>query len=223
VDDTNLNLKHIERFKAIAAEGNHQFQVINMVTDVEECIARDEVRDKKVGADVIWNMAYQFGVVKQKREWIWLDLDGTVCDISKRLKKSTKNNKGKEYLDYDEFFNPSNIALDVPRFDVLKMVEQDIKDGYEIIICSGRSDRTRVATEEWLKRHWLTKGQKFWSRLIMRSEGDCRPDTILKQDYINKYLDISKCVKAYDDRPSVIRQLKKNQMNVIDVGTGINF
>ena len=64
------------------------------------------------------------------------DLDGTLALIDKRRAISTKDN-GK--MDWDKFFDPKNIKLDVPNTPVIKMAQMLDSQGFNIVIFSGRS------------------------------------------------------------------------------------
>ena len=53
-------------------------------------------------------------------KWIIFDLDGTLADIEDRRQLCTKEN-GK--MDWDEFFDPINISLDLPNEPVIMMAQ----------------------------------------------------------------------------------------------------
>ena len=78
------------------------------------------------------------------------DLDGTLALIDKRRDLATKDN-GK--FDWDVFFDPANIDLDLPNQPVIDMANLLSKQGYTIMILSGRSDVTHQATRDWLNKH----------------------------------------------------------------------
>ena len=78
------------------------------------------------------------------------DLDGTLALIDKRRDISTKDN-GK--MDWDVFFDPDNIDLDIPNDTVVDIADMLNKQGYTIMILSGRSDVTYQATIDWLNKH----------------------------------------------------------------------
>ena len=70
---------------------------------------------------------------------IIFDLDGTIALVDKRREVS-KLPDGK--MNWDEWFNPSNIKLDEPNEPVIKMVQLFAEDGFNIVIFSGRSTAT---------------------------------------------------------------------------------
>ena len=89
----------------------------------------------------------------RKDKIVIFDLDGTLALIDKRRAISTKPN-GK--LDWDIFFDPSNISLDQPNIPVIKTLQMFIDNGFKIVIFSGRSDKTFNATTEWLMNNKIT-------------------------------------------------------------------
>lgn len=61
VDDTNLNPVHMKRFEKIVSEfPDAILEVRCFDTDIDECIARDQKRDKAVGEMVIQGMRERF-------------------------------------------------------------------------------------------------------------------------------------------------------------------
>ena len=54
-----------------------------------------------------------------KKDVVIFDLDGTLADIESRRKLATNLN-GK--MDWDIFFDPSNIELDLPNEPVIEML-----------------------------------------------------------------------------------------------------
>ena len=78
------------------------------------------------------------------------DLDGTLALIDERRKISTKEN-GK--LDWDIFFDPSNIDLDKPNESVIEVVRTLHSAGHRVVIFSGRSKGTKEVTRDWLTQN----------------------------------------------------------------------
>src|ERR1022692_934612 len=77
IDNTHFNPIHEWRYRDLAKEYGHKFEIVRF-TDVplEECIRRDQKRRNSVGGDVIWNMniyrkSLRRGVVADlKRQWV---------------------------------------------------------------------------------------------------------------------------------------------------------
>lgn len=211
VDDCNLNPANEEMWATIAKENNAKFEVIYIDTDVETCIERDALREKKVGEHVIRNMALQYGLVKMDKPIVICDIDGTIADIKHRLHYVQGETK-----DWKEFFEA--MYDDRVREDVETMLMKEVLDGHEIIFVSARPEEYRQETEGFLSM----VGVKY-TYLLMRPSGDKREDSIVKTNIYNKFLKNLKIVRVYDDRPRVIRMWRELGLEVVDVGDGIEF
>ena len=129
---------------------------------------------------------------------IIFDLDGTIALVDKRREVS-KLPDGK--MNWEEWFNPSNIKLDEPNEPVIKMAQLFAEDGFNIVIFSGRSDRTKYST-----RSWLSQNKVPFNKLVMRPHKTKNfvPDDILKKDMLDKHLDINDIFMVVDDRQKVV-------------------
>jgi hypothetical protein len=148
------------------------------------------------------------------RNTVIFDLDGTLANIDVRRKLAAKPN-GK--LDWDKFFDPSNIKLDVPNKPVVKMAQLFAQDGYTIIIFSGRSDKTATATVVWLKQNKVP-----FNKLVMRDSkiNHFTPDDILKKDMLDKHVDINDVFLVVDDRNKVVDMWRSLGLDVFQVADG---
>lgn len=217
VDDTNLNPKTLEGWKTLAEFNDSTVDVIDIYTDVGECIARDFARaqqgERSVGKDVIIKMALQYKDFLKGEKFILCDLDGTLCDINHRLQYA----KG-ETKDWDKFF--AGVPDDSLREDVWKEVcDASAEHQARVIFVSARPERCRKDTEEWFTKmgvggHYL---------LLMRPDHDKREDSLVKREMYDKYLKNLDIVKVFDDRPRVIRMWRDLGLNVEDVGEGLEF
>ena len=145
---------------------------------------------------------------------IIFDLDGTLALVEERRLKSIKPN-GK--LDWDKFYDPSNIKYDKPNMPVVRMAQLFAEAGYNIYIFSGRSDRTKYTT-----RSWLTHNKIPFHKLIMRKQKNYTPDDILKERWLDKYADRDDVFLVVDDRQKVVDMWRKNGLTVFQVDKG-NF
>ena len=144
------------------------------------------------------------------------DLDGTLALIEKRRALSTKNN---QKLDWDVFFDPKNIELDVPNNPVIKALDSFKKNGYLIYIMSGRLDTTKVATIKWLKKHKIV-----YDRLWMRGnsfEEKYISDVELKQKWLRS-VGVENVLCVFDDRAKLVEMWRKNGLTCFQVDEG-NF
>ena len=142
------------------------------------------------------------------------DLDGTLALVDKRREIAKKPN-GK--IDFDIFYDPQYIELDEPNSSVIELAKMYKLNGYEIVIVSGRSDRTKEATERWLEKYGI-----LYDRMIMRKRKNFTPDNELKERWLEKYLDRDDIRVVVDDRQRVVDMWRRNGLDVFQVANG-NF
>ena len=153
-----------------------------------------------------------------KQQNVIFDLDGTLADIEDRRQLCTKEN-GK--MDWDKFFDPENIQLDRPNLPVIKMAQTLSKEGFRIIIFSGRSKATKKATMDWLKKYDVP-----YNILKMRPTSDkwkYMPDDKLKQFWLDDLfpeLDKNNILCIFDDRQKVVDMWRKNGLICFQVAPG---
>lgn len=146
-----------------------------------------------------------------------LDIDGTISDPSHRLKYVID-----EPRDYDRFYKFAK--EDIPYFTMCAMALNFIEDCPHTFFLTGRPERIRKDTLEWLNT-WVSPGITD-ERLLMKKEQDQRPDFEAKADRINILQESleegfripNAAVLCVDDRPSVIAYLRHLDYNVIRVG-----
>ena len=149
-----------------------------------------------------------------KKTTVIFDLDGTLALVDKRRDIAKKPN-GK--INFDIFYDPQYIELDEPNSFVIELAKMYKRDGYEIVIVSGRSDRTKEATERWLEKYGI-----LYDRMIMRKRKNFTPDNELKERWLEKYLDRDDIRVVVDDRQRVVDMWRRNGLNVFQVANG-NF
>ena len=147
---------------------------------------------------------------------IIFDLDGTLALIDERRRISIKNN-GK--MDWDTFFNPTNIALDGPNTPVIETARLFKKNGFDIVIFSGRSEITKEATEFWLEQFNVP-----FDVLKMRptsKEFKFMRDDDLKQGWLNElFPNKSEIFAVFDDRNKVVEMWRRNGITCFQVADG---
>ena len=154
--------------------------------------------------------------ITRMKNTIIFDLDGTLALIDKRREVSTNPN-GR--LDWDKFFDPSNIKLDEPNPPVIKTAQLFAEQGFNIVILSGRSNKTEVAT-----RSWLSKNKVPFNKLIMRDSetNHFTPDWVLKKNMLDEQLDINDVFLVVDDRDRVVKLWRSLGLTTFQVADG-NF
>lgn len=217
IDDTNLNPRTRQHWVDLGKEKEAKIEHIKIMTDIRECIERDRVREKHVGAHVIQGMALQWERWLKDEKVVICDLDGTLCNIDHRLHFTESMPK-----DWKGFFE--GIPQDTVRTDVVKMVREALGQDGKLIFVSARPDTYRNQTMDWLFDNLLGSGlETKYQCLIMRQANDRRPDTEVKAEIYEKYLKHLNIVKVFDDRPVVIRMWREKGLDVVDCGKGIEF
>ena len=148
----------------------------------------------------------------KKDKIVIFDLDGTLALIDDRRDLSTKDN-GK--FDWDVFFNPDNISLDLPNQPVIDMANLLHKQGFRIFILSGRSDVTHQATVNWLNDNGV-----WWDHLVMRPQNQLYlPDNDLKQGWLDT-IGKDNVAMVFDDRNQVVDMWRQNGLTCFQVADG---
>ncbi len=146
------------------------------------------------------------------------DLDGTLALIDARRAKSTNVN-GK--MDWDTFFDPDNIQLDLPNHSVIHMARMLKAAGHMIVIFSGRSKATKEATKDWLNKFDVP-----FDVIKMRPTGSgfqFMPDDQLKQKWLDDLFPNKEDILCvFDDRDKVVQMWRDNGISCMQVAPG-NF
>jgi len=207
ISDTNLNPKTRNKWVEFLKELGYSVEVMPFPVTLEEAWKRDAARPNGVGRDVIykqWKQWLDFIGRKQytpdtsQPKAVIVDVDGTLAKMSNRSP-----------FDWDRVGE-----------DDLNEVVADMVDGlkwanHQIIVVSGRDGVCYDETERWLTRNGVP-----FDALFMRQEGDCRKDTIIKEEIFWNYIAENwNVVAVLDDRSCMYRLwMELNIPNVIMVG-----
>jgi phosphoglycolate phosphatase-like HAD superfamily hydrolase len=139
------------------------------------------------------------------------DIDGTLANIEHRL--DYVRSKPKNWRAFD-----AGIPNDKVNEPVAAIFHQMVDGGHEVILASGRNERSRQATEDWFSANSL----RGWKRLYMRKADDFRSDDIVKQEILDQIIaDYGrKPDMVFDDRPRVVRMWRDNGIFVFNVYQG---
>ena len=141
------------------------------------------------------------------------DIDGTLANIDHRL--DYVRSKPKNWKAFDAGIPNDKVNLPVAE------IFWSLKDvvGNDIIFASGRNERSRQATEDWLQDNNLWD---YHSKLYMRKADDYRSDDIVKQEMLDQIIvDYGKKPDmVFDDRPRVVRMWRDNGIFVFNVYQG---
>lgn len=124
-----------------------------------------------------------------------IDIDGTISNPSHRLHYITQSPKN-----YDEFYL---LAKDDQPITSMISFVKDLSKQYYIVFLTGRPERIRQDTENWLNVQGFNK-----YKLIMRKNHDYRQDYKYKLEHIVKIKSVAEIAIAIDDRDSVLEMLQ---------------
>lgn len=220
IDNTNLNVRTVADLQKIALRFGANFEVNDTMlrVDVETCIARDAVRPRPVGEDVIRKMAkeaaklgpwkspdYEVPVIekyvagKDLPPCYIFDIDGTLAlNVSGR-----------------DMYNESRVSEDAYNkpvwFVLISLLQAQVELSTEIIFMSGRHEKCRRDTEDWLSGYAIdTTG----FQLYMRADDDNRPDFIVKYELFQQHIAGKyRVLGCFDDRDQVV-DLWRNKLGL---------
>jgi len=170
-----------------------------------------------------------------EKNTIIFDLDGTLALVEKRVEKAKirKKKNGEDALDWGIFFDGKNIELDEPNYPVISMAQMYYREGYKIVIFSGRNDRSYKETKEWLKMYevpyhiLVMRPDKFKSNSWPIADGNpatpamrFMPDEILKKEMLDTFVDIDDVFMTVDDRQKVVDMWRENGLTCFQVAPG---
>lgn len=210
VDDTNLHHKHSIALGQIASEFKANYSEIFFDVPVEECIANDLKRSRSVGEKVIRRMyrdflkpappVYDPPVLAPHA--IIVDMDGTLADMGDRNP-----------------YDATNCDQDGVKESIADLVFREAKQSiapYQVIVCSGREDKFRDKTEQWLKDNMIP-----CDMLLMRETGDNRKDYIVKQELYKDNIEGKYNIKyVLDDRDQVVNMWRDLGLTCLQVAPG---
>jgi hypothetical protein len=124
-----------------------------------------------------------------------VDIDGVVADVRHRLHHIESSPK-----DWPAFFAAA--AKDPPLAEGVARV-RELMEGHEVVYLTGRPERLRRVTEEWLRRQGIGGGT-----LVMRRHGDFRPAKVTKTEEVARLARGREVAVLLDDDPDVCEALR---------------
>ena len=171
-----------------------------------------------------------------EKKTIIFDLDGTLALVEKRVEKAIirKKANGEDDLDWGIFFDGKNVLeLDEPNYPVISMAQMYYEKGFNIVIFSGRNDRSYEETQQWLEEYevpynlLVLRPDKFQSDSypiaranLATPEMRHMPDEILKKAMIDKFVDIDDVFMTVDDRQKVVDMWRSLGLTCFQVAPG---
>jgi len=218
IDDINLERGQLELLSQLADRlGNGQYKVSSKVfyTSVDECIARDKLRNNPKGEKEIRRIFRQYKdrltllqnaeiVTREVKvdpllpDCIIVDIDGTLC----------LNVTGRP------FYNAGNSVLqDRPVIPVCKVIRSFIStDVCEVIFITGRDNSMAKATEEYIEQHLGIVNPK----IFYRDAKDFRKSYQTKLEVYQKHiLGKYNVVFVMEDNNSVVKMFREQGLTVL--------
>lgn len=198
VSDTNLNPTYRDAWINRAIVAGYEVIIKEFPITLEEAWKRDTARGNGVGQTVIYQQYKQWqeyiGVKKYiasgyKPKAIIVDVDGTIAD---RVGRSP--------------FEWAKVGQDTPRKFIIDMITNYCKyySTHNIVFLSGRDSVCRQETIDWIAEHFNMAKDSV--EIYMRSEGDMRKDTVIKEELFWEHIEpVYDVVGAFDDRPCIVR------------------
>lgn len=155
---------------------------------------------------------YKRGNFSSKTKVI-VDIDGTIAKIGDRIKYIQREKK-----DWDSFYK--HCEEDEPIIEIAALVQSLFEECYEIIFCTGRSEKYRTETINWLKAYF-SKPLIAQSSLLMRPENDFRHDTIVKPLLLNDAnINLNEISFILEDRDSMVKKWRELGLICLQVADG---
>jgi len=146
------------------------------------------------------------------------DIDGTISDATHRLHYLQTHP-----IDWTSFFKAA--AADSPVYPMIAIAQALDKQHHRISVITGRSDEIREITERWMNLFRMP-----FNDLLMRKEGDHRPDTVVKSELLDRLLKpraaagdpshVSVVRGAFEDRRSVVDMWRARGVRALQVAEG---
>lgn len=209
VDDTNLSPKHEARLRQLAKENGADFVIKDFTNvPVDVCIERDRKRPNSVGKRVIMDMYRKYLYKPPTPPKVDPSLPhAIICDIDGTL----------AVFDHRSPYDTAQCLTDKLNFpvDMITGLYWGITD-QKVILCSGREEKFREVTEQWLGEKKVS-----YDKLFMRPTGDFRKDAIIKQEIYDREIKGKYNIDfVLDDRNQVVEMWRANGLTCLQVAPG---
>ncbi len=139
-----------------------------------------------------------------------VDIDGTLADVEHRRHFVSGDKK-----DFDAFYEA--MGEDTPVTPVIQLVRMYRRDGYSILLCTGRPERYRGVTEKWL----ISAGVNFdWLHMRPKDQ-EYTPDHQIKLAMLERLrTDGYDPQVAIDDRDQVVQMWREEGLVALQCAEG---
>lgn len=225
IDNCNLKQESVDRWITLARAAGLPYEVVRIETQIDECIARDRNRGTaRVGRAVIDDMALRNGIidwsdkVRYKRDFIIVDIDGTVSDTAWRTHLVKIIPGVREEKDWKSFH--TSCGDDAPIRPILELVRLS-GQLYDIIIITGRPvDLCGVQTEEWLYQHMPDFPVRHLFMAPRWSPSEHGREAHIFKAGVLKHLPKERIAYIFEDRSSVVKMWRTYGLTCLQVADG---
>jgi predicted kinase len=213
IDALHLKAAYVKRWYDVGNKLGVPVTVMDVPTDVEECVRRDALREKKVGEEVIRDLGRRFLnkgklpklspneplTLASGRAYtpnpllpkaVWVDVDGTLAE--RVHDKAPQPVRGP--------FDESRVGEDAVIEHIADIVRMLDAAEYYIVIMSGRSEACKAETIQWLHDNQIP-----FDDIFMRAVGDKRKDSTVKEELFWNHVAPKYDIRfALDDRQQVV-------------------
>ncbi len=195
ISDTNLNPKTREKWRVFASDNGIELEIKEFPIEPHVAKARNIKREYSIPPSAIDRQYVAWRKYKGMPQYlgtpgkpaaIIFDVDGTLADMT-----GIRNP-----------FEWDKVRLDMPRENVINLARALHKNGYKIIVMSGRDGICKEDTALWLRDYSVP-----YDTLIQRAPFDSRADAIIKEELFWKDVADNYDVKfVVDDRDQVVQR-----------------
>ena len=140
-------------------------------------------------------------------ELVIFDIDGTLADISQRIRHI--QTKPKNW----NAFN-AGMAKDKAIRSIVRLCNILYAAGLRIVLCSGRNEKNRPETIEWLAQEGVN-----YHELLLRKDEDFRSDAVVKREIL-KGLDKTRILFVVEDRGRVVEMWRSEGLTCLQCAPG---
>lgn len=219
-DNTNVDFEYLkDDVKSLPSNVTVRFEVFNTELSVDELHKRTVDRGMEVPKKTITvqmkKMTYTLSKLNEleiMKETPVLNQDitlpqVTIFDIDGTLALHGDRN----------VYDMNRVGEDIPVIHIIELAKLLHSNGMNIILCSGREEKARFLTCEWMEKY----GVKF-IELHMRPNSDMRKDYIVKEEMWRDIITRYNIIHMFDDRDQVVSHARSLGFKVSQVAEG-NF
>lgn len=140
-------------------------------------------------------------------EIVIFDIDGTLADISERIHHIQRKPKNWNA------FN-AGMAQDKAVHSMVRLCNILYASGLYVVLCSGRNEKNRPETVEWLKSQGVN-----YHELLLRKDEDFRTDSVVKREIL-RTLDKSRILFVVEDRNRVVEMWRSEGLVCLQCAPG---